>query len=109
MYAHDEHVHQSNSFLTGFAVGLFVGAAGFYLYGTDDGAKMRKQIAHEWEKTKVDLAEQGVIERPDVSLKEFLLEMLGRVSGEYKDEPVSPPTKHLPRQKRDTGNKFKGV
>ncbi|CAN5272774.1 hypothetical protein BH10PAT2_BH10PAT2_0020 [soil metagenome] len=64
------------SFVTGFTVGLFVGAAGYYLFATEKGAKLRKQLVNEWDSAKVDLVEQGVIENPKVTLREFIQDML---------------------------------
>lgn len=36
------------SFVTGFAVGIFAGALGYYLFATDKGKKLTKIAQQEW-------------------------------------------------------------
>lgn len=43
---------QEGSFLTGFTVGLFAGAAGYYLFATKKGAKLRTQLSQEWQQAQ---------------------------------------------------------
>lgn len=51
------------SFLNGFSIGLFAGAAGYFLFGTNKGNDVRKQLATEWEKARVELEKDGVLEQ----------------------------------------------
>lgn len=37
------------SFLTGFTLGLFAGAAGLYLFGTEKGKSVRQRLTSEWQ------------------------------------------------------------
>ncbi len=73
-----------NSFVTGFTVGLFVGAAGYYLFATDKGAKLRKQLVADWEGAKEQLIADGVIENDRLSLREFLFDLLHKA---FNPEP----------------------
>jgi gas vesicle protein len=45
---------ESGSFVMGFAVGLFAGAAGYYLFATDKGHKIRQELVKEWEQAKAE-------------------------------------------------------
>jgi hypothetical protein len=74
-------VSQSNSFLTGFSFGLFVGAAGYYLYGTERGKKLREHMVSEFEAAKVQLVKEGIITRPEVSFREFVGDVLEKIFG----------------------------
>jgi gas vesicle protein len=47
------------SFLTGFTVGLFAGAAGFFFFGTDQGRRVKTQLAREWQLARNTLPERG--------------------------------------------------
>jgi|GEM_PF-692107 len=113
-----------NSFVTGFTIGLFTGAAGYYLFATERGAKLRQQLVTEWENAKIDLVEEGVIENQHVSLREFLFDLLHKAftpegskprtyqqvalteeleAGRKKAREVSS------RLKKDSSKRFKGV
>lgn len=124
MHNREDLQHQSNSFLTGFAVGLFAGAAGYYLYATDRGKKLREHLVSEWQTAKVQLVKEGVIDRPDVSLREFIGEVMNKIFSHESSTPDEVEThhlladnstgktirkKHLPRQQRETAQKFRGV
>lgn len=68
------------SFLNGFTVGLFAGAAGYFLFGTKKGETIRHKISEEWEQAKVQLADQGVIESSDMTIREFLASIIEKSS-----------------------------
>lgn len=40
--------HDSGSFLSGLSIGLIGGAVGYFLFATDKGEKLRKQMKIEW-------------------------------------------------------------
>lgn len=122
MHERQDFQQQSNSFLTGFALGLFAGAAGYYLYATDRGKKLREHLVSEWENAKVQLTKEGVIDRPNVSLREFVYEVMakmfhGETSAQYPEHQLlaeetparAPRKKHFSRQNRETTQKFRGV
>lgn len=93
------------SFLGGLALGLFAGAAGYFLFGTKDGEKVRKNIEQEWNSAKGTLAEEGIIKNKEASLKDLISEWLGMA--ETKSQPNKKKT-----SKNSAGNKnskFKGV
>jgi gas vesicle protein len=68
------------SFLNGFIVGLFAGAAGYFLFGTKKGETIRHKINEEWEQAKVQLSDQGVIESSDMTIREFLASIVEKIS-----------------------------
>jgi len=112
-----------NSFVTGFTVGLFIGAAGYYLFATEKGSKLRKQLVNEWEHAKVDLVNDGVIANPKITLREFIQDMLHKafpdvskstarnISNLVVEEADTLRKKAVNDSKAKKGNakKFKGV
>ena len=50
------------TFTTGFTLGLFAGVAGYYLFGTDQGKKLRSKLAKEWVVAYDHLRQEGVLE-----------------------------------------------
>jgi gas vesicle protein len=91
---------KATSFLTGFSVGLFVGAAGYYLYATDRGKKLREHVSDEWKTAKVELAKGGVIRDSDISMRELFAEVIqkmfvrGQKVRQSPDSPVKEVRKH---------------
>jgi hypothetical protein len=74
------HDQDQGSFLTGFTVGLFAGAAGYFLFGTDRGEKVRSTLQDEWEEAKDKLVDQGVIRDKSVTLREVVRETVSRAA-----------------------------
>ncbi len=55
-----DDAHTDNgSFVTGFTVGLFAGAAGFFLFGTDKGRDIKARLVEEWKSAKAMLPDRG--------------------------------------------------
>lgn len=50
---------ESGSFVTGFTIGLFAGAAGYFLFATDKGQTVRAELVKEWQAAKKKLADEG--------------------------------------------------
>lgn len=111
--------HDEGSFLTGFSLGIFAGAMGFFLFGTNDGKKIRHDLNQEWEKAKVKLAEDGIIANPDQNLRDVIHDYVAKIWGEKKADEIIPPSlseKHVkPKSKskssesKKTTKKFKGI
>lgn len=92
------------SFLGGLALGLFAGAAGYFLFGTKDGEQVRKKVEKEWQEAKSTLADEGIIKDKNASLKELISEWLGMA------ETKTQPKKKTGKNAQSTKNpKFKGV
>lgn len=53
--------NQSGSFVTGFTVGLFAGAAGYFLFATDRGEKVRQELQKEWKEAKDRVQAEGTV------------------------------------------------
>lgn len=94
--------HQG-SFLGGLAVGLFAGAAGYFLFATKDGEQMRKKVEHEWQSAKESLAKDGIIANKDASLSSMISDWLGMA------EPKTQSKKKSARTGTNKSAKFKGV
>ena len=107
------------SFLTGFSLGLFAGAAGYFLFGTHSGKKVRQDLSKEWDQAKEKLAQDGIIDDPDASLRDVVHEFVAKIWGSQKAEKIVPSSKTVKKtkakakglsNKKDFGNnKFKGV
>lgn len=110
---------ESNSFVTGFTIGLFAGAAGYFLFATEKGAKLRKQLADEWEVAKSQLAADGVIADSQLSFRDFIRDVFQKtvnvaetetsmifnaINKNAKDDKATPAKKKVSSTKR-----FKGV
>ena|SRR5258708_2804578 len=111
----DEDSSQT-SFTTGFTVGLFAGAAGYYLFGTKQGAVLRRQLLKDWEEAKEHLVEEGVISHNNVSLRGLFKELVHQAvsEGEKVEERLlsvegSKKTPKSSPRKRETSKRFKGV
>ncbi|NCN03678.1 MAG: hypothetical protein GW942_01225 [Candidatus Pacebacteria bacterium] len=65
------------SFIGGLALGMFAGAAGYFLFATKDGSTVRKKIEKEWQEAKVVLAEEGVIKDKNVKISDLISNWLG--------------------------------
>lgn len=126
MTDHHSHTDEGSSFITGFTIGLFAGAAGYYLFASEDGAKLRKQLVAEWESAKEKLAEEGVIDNPQVSLREFIQELLHNAFQHAAEDTTDSKTMRLiaaddleagrkkarevtNRVKKEASKRFKGV
>jgi gas vesicle protein len=94
------------SFVGGLALGMFAGAAGYFLFATKDGSKVRKKIEKEWQEAKVVLAEEGVIEDKDVTLSNLIGDWLGIEKSQDTQKKKSPKKTTTAKSK---SSKFKGV
>lgn len=55
----DEQRSDTGSFLGGFTLGIFAGAAGFFLFGTDKGRRLKDVLVDEWQQAKSQLPDRG--------------------------------------------------
>ncbi len=94
---------ESGSFLTGFTVGIFAGAAGYFLFGTSRGQKMRERLAQEWNQARHEV-DNGQFS--NLTIRDIISSAIKVVS------PSESPTK-TPARKHTKGastkEKFKGV
>lgn len=85
------------SFVTGFTVGLFAGAAGFFLFGTNKGQVVRGKLSQEWNQAKKQLAQDGVISSPDLSLRDMFTQLISTITDvPHEDKKVK---KAAPKKK----------
>jgi len=113
----DEDTEQT-SFMTGFTVGLFAGATGYFLFATKQGAQLRRQLLKDWEDAKQHLVKEGVIEHENISFRGFLKDLVNQATtqvGELEHRITAEETGRGRKtvkpaaRKRETGKRFKGV
>lgn len=108
-----------NSFVMGFTFGVLTGAVGYFLFSTDRGSRLRKQMLYEWKDAKVRLAEEGVIQNPDETFRQALQDGLHRFA-QFTQELSSPSSRSQAlnqvkkirspgRPRKASVQKFKGV
>lgn len=66
----------SGSFFSGFTIGLFAGAVGYYLFASEKGSKLVKKVSKEWEKAQKELPVKSGKSVAKTSIKEGLLGIL---------------------------------
>ncbi len=96
------------SFLTGFTLGIFAGATGYFLFGTDRGGKVREELKAEWTKAQAKLE----TETPEVVGRLSIREALYKVADWLGEAPTADSkTKKANRKGNKSGPKsrFKGV
>jgi gas vesicle protein len=93
------------SFIGGLALGMFAGAAGYFLFATKDGSNVRKKIEKEWQEAKVVLAEEGVIKDKNVKISDLISDWLG-IEHLKSSTKKKNAKKNTPKSKT---SKFKGV
>lgn len=82
------------SFLTGFSLGLFAGAVGYFLFGTDKGKSFREDISQEWDEAKEKMVQEGVIENKDANLRDVINDLVSKVLGSQRAEELIPTKKN---------------
>lgn len=94
------------SFLTGLTVGMLAGAAGFFLFGTKDGSKIRKDLSKEWESAKLHLFTQGKVDNPHLTLKDVVSQFIASMApDEVKSTRSSTARSKSPAAKAKPGSK----
>lgn len=61
-----------NSFVGGFALGLAAGAAGFFLFATSEGKKVRQKANQAWQEASSELQAQSLIDDSQTTIHDFL-------------------------------------
>ena len=110
-----ESTGSASSFLPGFTMGLLAGAAGYYLFATEEGQQVRERLNEEWERAKAEMVAQGVLSPGEGSLRQFLMGFLAQLAkqayptdeAERVHRMTTPPRK--PRGKKEAGRRFKGA
>ncbi|NCN45402.1 MAG: hypothetical protein COU63_01620 [Candidatus Pacebacteria bacterium CG10_big_fil_rev_8_21_14_0_10_36_11] len=110
--------YSQENFMTGFAAGMAAGAIAMYLFGTDEGEKLREDLKDHWRIAAKDLLAEGTIEDAEQDLWGIFKEILDQASEQIEDhEPnlfladqektaaKTNPTKRI----RKTKTLFKGV
>lgn len=99
------------NFMAGFSVGIAVGAAGMFLFGTDEGNKLRKELKEHWQEAVHDLLAEGVIENAEQDMWELFKEILDKASEDVEDHipKKTKKTKSSANRTKSKKNLFKGT
>lgn len=105
---------EQSSFVAGFSLGLIAGAAGYFLFATERGAKVRKQLITEWEGAKDQMVKEGVLPNKQVSIRQFLQNMFEEVFQASLPDELMTSSKQRKAAKTSArrtkrGNRFSGV
>ncbi len=98
--------------MTGFGVGLAAGAIGMYLFGTDEGSKLRQELKDYWQEAVKDLLAEGTIENAEQDLwalfKDILNQAVGDIESLKLDKAAKTKAVSVTRAQKKQ-NLFKGV
>lgn len=101
------------SFLAGFSVGLFAGAAGYFLFGTDRGRQLKHRLAHEWEAARKEMPERGSGLVNYSSVTELIQAVGNTIKQAEKQGREKMESQRVTKEKRGQAKKatpkFKGV
>ncbi len=87
----------------GFSLGLLAGAMGFYLFGTEDGQRLRKKLNVEWDRAQDYFQQQKLFpEKEPKNLAEFLEQLKEKIMSELELDPdlFSSEKAHGPKKRR---------
>lgn len=105
--------HDSGSFLSGLGIGLIGGAVGYFLFATDKGEKVRKQLKIEWkdiQKVVTPAVEETV--KSEGSFKEMIGTFFSEMLEQAKEEQrlaEEEATKAKEKNKKSKKKMFKGA
>ena len=101
----------SGSFVTGLSVGLIGGALGYFLFATDKGGGVRKQLAKEWKSIhgKLHELEPAKATKSD-SLKDIFKSLMSDIleQAQQEQKAVEEELAKTPKSKKKK-KLFKGV
>lgn len=108
---------QGGSFLSGLTLGLFAGAASYYLLGTKDGQKLRDRLKNEWDEAKGNLpkvakdieTQRQSFSFPNFFCKSFQVLTDGECLCGTCDRPQEVKQKKPKARKKLVKKKFQGV
>lgn len=106
---------EQGNFVAGFSLGLLAGAAGYFLFATEKGSKVRKQLVQEWEGAQDHMVKEGVIAAGSkISIRQYLQHMFEEVFQASLPDELMTPSKlrkasKAPARRAKKGSKFSGV
>ncbi|HYD35241.1 MAG TPA: hypothetical protein VD999_04195 [Vitreimonas sp.] len=110
--------HDSGSFITGFTLGMFAGAAGYFLFGTKRGEKLKKELSKEWQKASENWQESGAAQTGTATIREMARQVFewltteGQKMSEEMDKAQQKSKTTTKTKKNSTPSKekkFKGL
>ena len=97
------------SFLAGLLVGLFAGALGYFLFGTQKGGEVRNRLKTEWQVAQQDLMAEGKSGMSFESLKSWVTNFIDQLIKPNLVPASSKKIKKTNPTPKILANKFKGV
>jgi hypothetical protein len=67
--SNSETPSQSSQFVGGLVMGLVLGTAGYYFFGTPEGKKQRQVLLNKWDKFRAEVAQTEAHAKTDWSQK----------------------------------------
>lgn len=110
--------NNEGSFVSGLTVGFLAGAAGYFLFGTEKGKKIIRDLEREWQAAQAadphltSLITQEATQRvQSSSLLQTLKELVQKMADDQAESAHSlkSPTRHRKPSPRKPDAKFKGV
>ncbi len=81
----------------GFSLGILAGSIGFYLFGTEEGRRLRQRLNDEWEQAQDYFQQQRVFgEKQPQNLAEFLKTLKEKAMEELALDPDLFSTAQVP-------------
>jgi hypothetical protein len=103
---HQQSPHSQGSFLGGFTMGLFAGAAGYFMFGTQKGKKLRERLTEEWENARMEVGERSL---PNLSFRDMLGSLMNTFQASTSEPEKSSAKKTVKSASKDNKSKFKGL
>lgn len=113
-----EKSHSPSGFAAGFSFGLVAGVVGYYLFGTDDGRRVRVKLADEWSQAQQFMQKRGVLDQSTpVSLGAMVNQLKNQLlaaveldlSPAESQKSTSSHRSHRRQYRRHRPTQFKGV
>ena len=86
-----ETAKQSSQFVGGLVMGLVLGTAGYYFFGTPEGKKQRQVLLSKWTKFGAEISQKQAHSKSDLS--EILHSGIRRLASEFGLADWQPKTK----------------
>ncbi|MFZ1721281.1 MAG: YtxH domain-containing protein [Microgenomates group bacterium] len=109
----------SGSFVTGFTIGLFAGAVGYYLFASKKGTTLLKKVTSEWEKAQKQFPEEITETLSNVNIRSLITNAVDSISKVFESATqsvnesitsvpkVSEIEKQTPKRRKSSKAQFK--
>ncbi len=111
----NQNSKESGSFATGFMLGIFAGAAGYFAFGTKRGTTLRKRLQDEWLSAQEHLAQTNIEEHSATQKAQSVFSQAKHLienalsSFDVLDSHEVEQEKKVAKKKRTRSSRFRGV